>query len=606
MTRTTYRGLVALAALAVVTALPGTAGVAAAGEVPAYRTADGATATTGTPSAADAPRLTPGMHTDSIGRGERKYYAVTLDDRTSAYFSAVAAPRPGTKVQDYGDQLAISVQDSGGGTCGPVAHPSFHSGGAAYPIADYAVRRIGADRTDCQKAGPYYLVISRKGTGASGPGSWPVEIGYLTEPALKGGTPDRPGDGTWSSAAPAPPTDTDKRDARGGTGFNDAGSVAKGVWQDRIRPGEARFYRVPVDWGQQLNISAELPNSTLADSTAGAATTGVTKYVPNALGLSLFNPARGAVRDNNFVSYSGRPAAAREFTAPVAYGNRLHPTGAVSAMRFAGWYYLEVTLNPGMAQYFPEGADLTLRVDVLGTAQAGPGYSRPTGDFSVTPTDRDMADKGQPAQGAAKSGTLMAVAYAGIGTGVTLLMGLVVWRVVARRKWAQGARGAGVASAGSVAPVVPGVVLPGPVVSGAVPRNLVAPEAGSIPPAGWSEPYGESGRSMQSVPGQSNQSGQSGLPNELGQPEWAGRPGRPPEVERSSATRPSQPSQAPQLSGSSNSSHVAEASQPSQTSQASASASASASVSPSSRTSQEAQAAQQGREAEQFGPSQGW
>ncbi|MFE5736782.1 hypothetical protein [Streptomyces celluloflavus] len=582
MTRTTYRGLVALAALAVVTALPGTAGVASAGEVPAYRTADGATATTGTPSAADAPRLTPGMHTDSIGRGERKYYAVTLDDRTSAYFSAVAAPRPGTKVQDYGDQLAISVQDSGGGTCGPVAHPSFHSGGAAYPIADYAVRRIGADRTDCQKAGPYYLVISRKGTAASGPGSWPVEIGYLAEPALKGGTPDRPVDGTWSSAAPAPPSDTDKRDARGGTGFNDAGSVAKGVWQDRIRPGEARFYRVPVDWGQQLNVSAELPNSTLADSTAGAAATGVTKYVPNALGLSLFNPARGAVRDNNFVSYSGRPAAAREFTAPVAYGNRLHPTGAVSAMRFAGWYYLEVTLNPGMAQYFPEGADLTLRVDVLGTAQAGPGYSRPTGEFSVTPTDRDMADKGQPAQGAAKSGTLMAVASAGIGTGVTLLLGLVVWTVVARRK---GVQGAGVASVG---PVVPGVVLPGPVVSGAVPRNPVAPEAGSIPPAGWSEPYGESGRSMQSVPGQ------PGQPNQLGQP------GRPPEVERSSATRPSQSSQAPQLSQSSNSSHAVEASQPSQTSQASAS------VSPSSRTSQEAQAAQQGREAEQFGPSQGW
>lgn len=169
-----------------------------------------------------------------------------------------------------------------------------------------------------------------------------------------------------------------------------------------------------------------------------------------------------------------------------------------------------------------------------------------------------------------------------------------------------GGSGAGVASAGSVASVVPGVVLPEPVVSGTVPRNPVVPEAGSIPPAGWSEPYGESGRSMQSVPGQSNQSGQSGLPNELGQPEWAGRPGRPPEVERSSATRPSLPSQAPQVSESSNSSHVAEASQPSQTSQASASASVSASVSPSSRTSQEAQAAQQGREAEQFGPSQGW
>ncbi|MFG2826634.1 hypothetical protein ACGFWI_04025 [Streptomyces sp. NPDC048434] len=421
--RTTNRGTAVLAALAVVTILPGVVGVASAETVPGYRTADGATATKGTSSAADAPQLKPGLHTDSIKRGEQKYYAVTLDDRTSAYFSAVAAPKPGTKVEDYGDKLTINVQDSDGTTCDTGASPSFNSGGMAHPIADYATRRIGADRTECQKAGPYYLVITREGSETSGPDTWPLELDYLDEPPLKGSTPAQPGQGSWSSATPAPRTDTTKRSAKGGTGFNDAGAVDSGVWKDRITPGETRFYRVPVDWGQRLNLTAELPN----------APSGSSGFLARMLGLGVYNPARGAVDDVHFVSYTGKPAAAKDFTAPVEYGNRFNSTDSVSAMRFAGWYYLEVSLHPDAARYFPKGAELTLRVDVRGAAKAGPGYAGPTGAFSVTPEDRETAQKGQTAQEAEKSGTLMTVAYAGIGTGVVLLAGLGAWTLAARR-----------------------------------------------------------------------------------------------------------------------------------------------------------------------------
>lgn len=436
--RTTNRGIAVLAALAVVVILPGAVGVASAATVPGYRTGDGATAVKGSTSTTDAPQLKPGLHTDSIKRGEQKYYAVTLDDRTSAYFSAVAAPRPGTKVADYGDKLTVTVQDSDGTTCDAGAHPSFHGGGMAYPVADYATRRIGADRTGCQKAGPYYLVITREGSAASGSDTWPLELDYLDEPPLKGTTPARPGLGSWSTVTPAPRTDTTKRSAKGGTGFNDAGSVDSGVWKDRITPGETRFYRVPVDWGQRLNLSAELPN-------APAGTSG---FLARMLGLGVYNPARGAVDDLSFVAYTGKPAAAKEFTAPVAYGNRFQPTRAVSAMRFAGWYYLEVSLHPDAARYFPKGAELTLRVDVRGTATAGPGYAEPADTFSVTSGDRESARKGQTAQQAVKSGTLMTVAYAGIGTGVVLLVGLGVWTLVARRSQA----GAPVAAVGRGGP----------------------------------------------------------------------------------------------------------------------------------------------------------
>lgn len=427
------RAVAVLAALATVTMLPGAVGVASADDVPRYRTADGATTVTGKASTADAQELKPGLHTDAIKRGERKYYAVTLDAKQNAYFSVVAAPMPGTKVEDYKDKLTISVQDSNGSTCGPQALPSFNGGGMAYPIADYASRRIGADRTECQKAGPYYLVVSRGGSATSGPDTWPIELNYLDEPPLKGTTPAQPGQGTWSTATPAPRTGTTKRTAKGGTGFNDAGSVATGVWKDRIRPGETRFYRVPVDWGQRLNLSAELPNSSSAASA----------FVADVLGLGVYNPARGAVGADNFVSYAGKPAAAQTFTAPVDYGNRFNSTDSVSAMRFPGWYYLEVSLHPNAAQYFPKGAELTLRVDVLGAAKAGPSYAEPTSVFSVTPEDQEAAHKGQTAQEAAKSGNLMTVAYVGIGAGVVLLAGLGAWTLVARRSAAGAAGGPG-------------------------------------------------------------------------------------------------------------------------------------------------------------------
>ncbi len=437
--RTTNRGMAVLAALAVVAILPGTVGVASAESIPGYRTGDGATAVKGAASTADAPQLEPGLHTDSIKRGEQKHYAVTLDDRTSAYFSAVAAPKPGTKVEDYGDKLTISVQDSDGTTCGTGASPTFNGGGMAYPLADYATRRIGADRTECQKAGPYYLVITREGSATSGPDSWPLELNYLDEPPLKGNTPAQPGQGSWSTTTPAPRTDATKRSAKGGTGFNDAGSVDTGVWKDRITPGETRFYRVPVDWGQRLNLSAELPN----------ASSGASGFVTRVLGLGVYNPARGAVGHVSFVPYTGKPAAAKQFTAPVDYGNRFNAADSVGAMRFAGWYYIEVSLHPDAAKYFPKGAELTLRVDVRGAAEEGPGYAAPTDTFSVTPEDRETAHEGRTAQEAAKSGTLMTVAYAGIGTGVVLLAGLGAWTLMARRSPAVAAGApAGPAAAG--------------------------------------------------------------------------------------------------------------------------------------------------------------
>ncbi|KIZ19405.1 hypothetical protein [Streptomyces natalensis] len=419
--RGAHTGIAAAAALVMVALLPGTVGVASAADVPAYETAPGATPITGRPGTDEAPRLEPGLHTDRIGRNEQKVYEVKLDAKSSAYFSVVAAPKPGTKVEEYKDRLTVKVQDANGSTCSAERTQSFHAGGTAYPIGDYASRDIGGTGTQCKAAGLYYVVVTREGSPTSGPAEWPIELGYVQEPPIKGTAPTAPRTDGFRTTTPPPRTDTDKRQVRGGTGFNDAGRVDTGVWRDRIMPGETRFYRVPVTWGQRLNLTADLPNS---------AKPGTTRFVANALGLNVFNPARGVVISDNFVMYEGKGAQAKEFTAPVDYANRFGITESAKAMRFPGWYYLEVTLNAEARSYFPKGTDLTLRVDVKGAAKAGPTYAGPAPGFTDTDPDGGTASGPQEAE----SGTLRVVAYAGIGTGVVLLTGLGAWTLVARRK----------------------------------------------------------------------------------------------------------------------------------------------------------------------------
>ena len=319
-----------LAALAAVAMLPGTVGVASAESAyPRYRTADGATAIRGAASTADAPQLEPGLHTDSIKRGEQKYYAVTLDARTSAYFSAVAAPKPGTKVEDYGDKLTISVQDSDGTTCGTGASPSFNGGGMAYPIADYATRRIGADRTECQKAGPYYLVITREGSATSGPDTWPLETELPRRAPAQGQHPRPAGPGQLEHRPRrhrAP--DATKRSAKGGTGFNDAGSVDTGVWKDRITAG-----RDPLLPGAGGLGTAAQPERGAAER-VGSGASGVRHQGARA---GRLQPGARCGRRRSFVPYTGKPAAGassspRPSTTATASTGRLGQRDAVRGL----------------------------------------------------------------------------------------------------------------------------------------------------------------------------------------------------------------------------------------------------------------------------------
>ncbi len=387
----------------------------------AYRMAQGANAVRG---AADVtvpgPVLKPGTgtYTDSVKPGETKYYSVELDARSSAYVSAVAVPRPGGQM-GLRDGIDVSLQAADGTPCGTARHRSFLSAGGPYPVADYA-ERVVKPGGPCAAAGTYRFVVQRGEAMGGDAAAVPVELKYTAETPHKTAEQEaQSAAGSWSSQAPSK-LQGDAEGITGGTGFNDAAEIRAGVWKDELRPGETRFYRVSVDAGEQLFADAEFG----ARSGSGAG-----PFVISGVRLGLSNAARGYVM-NKTGGYQGRPATVSLATPPAAYGAG-NGGEAARGMRFAGWYYLQVSVSPKVRRGKDDGAvPVTLKVDVAGArrAEAAPGTAQ-AGGGGVGGELVAAAGGGRP-----RNEGLRTVGYVGIGTGVALLVGLGAWTLAARRR----------------------------------------------------------------------------------------------------------------------------------------------------------------------------
>ncbi|MET9813587.1 hypothetical protein [Streptomyces sp. NPDC006355] len=391
-----------------------------------YAFADGARSIEGARSTADAVLLKPGTaYKSSLPSSGKVNYRLELDAASNAYVSVTAVPSPGSTVSVI-DGVKVSVQDAEGNSCSDDSE-TFGAARSPHPIAAWGRREIAPNKSLCQKSGAYYVSVERadpEGKGSS-PDTWDLELLATTEPrTARTGATTAPE--VWNSATPQPlQGDFERRP--GGAGFSEARPLDQGVWRDDIRPGQTLFYEVPVDWGQQLAVTADL----------GSSDSGGTGYTSDALDLALYNPARGPVADVG-VGYDGdQKSGSLPPLPPVDHANRYAVTQQVSAMRFAGSYYLVAHLSESVAESFGDGPfKMTLRVRVAGTAQAAPGYageSEPKGLFEVSDEDREAAAEGV----AAGDDTAMrAVAVGGIGTGSALLVGLGVWAVVTRRRGA--------------------------------------------------------------------------------------------------------------------------------------------------------------------------
>ncbi|MFC8143670.1 hypothetical protein ACFUKV_18305 [Streptomyces paradoxus] len=412
------------AAAAAVVPGPATAAGRASGTPNPYAFADGAQSVEGARSTGDAALLKPGeTYKSSLPSSAKVSYRLDLDAASNAYVSVTAVPSPDSTVSVI-DGVKVTVQDAEGNTCS-VDNTSFGAARSPHPIAAWGMREISPNKSLCRKAGAYYVSVERvdpDGEGSS-PDTWDLELVALTEPrTAKTGPTSAPG--VWNSATPQP-LQGDAEHRKGGAGFARATPIDQGVWQDDIRPGQTLFYEVPVDWGQQISVTAEL-GSTDSDGT---------DYTTDALDLALYNPARGDIADVGVGYDGGQKSGSLPPLPPVDHANRYAATAQVSALRFAGSYYLVAHLAEGVADTFGDGPfPMTLRVRVSGQPQSGPEYageSEPKGVFEVSDQDREAAEEGVTA---GDDTAMRALAVGGIGTGSALLVGLGVWTVVARRQ----------------------------------------------------------------------------------------------------------------------------------------------------------------------------
>lgn len=176
------RAAAAVAALCTLAALQGQGAEAANGQQhrpyradAPYRYDPHAQPVTGAATGQSAPRLAPGaVYRSAVGPGTKAYFQVDLGGTGDAYVSAVAVPKPDTKVA-FGDGIELTLQDRDGNTCdtsravfGPPEYPR--------PIAAYVSRGLTRNRTSCQTAGPYHVLVQRIGDAASAPGDWGLEL----------------------------------------------------------------------------------------------------------------------------------------------------------------------------------------------------------------------------------------------------------------------------------------------------------------------------------------------------------------------------------------------------------------------------------------------
>ncbi|MFE9251939.1 hypothetical protein [Streptomyces sp. NPDC007088] len=411
------------------TALAASPSARAASASGSYGFAPGTRPVEGSGSSTVAPELradgTPYRSGVRLADG-RLYYRLELTARENTYVSAVAIPPAGSPVE-YADGVRLTLQDRAGNRC-DTADAAL--GAAAYPrpLGVSVERGVRAGSVRCQEAGTYYLVVERRGGRNPGAGRWDLDLRAFTEPPLR----EPPASGTPAprpSVSLSPPGGTPVRRA-GGTGFamsGTQGEVGEGVWRDTLRPGTTRFYRLPLDWGEQMSVAAEL-GSAVASGTGRP-------FVSSALTVSLSNPARTQIVSDG-VTYTGRPVSAElDPGAPVAYENRFVARRGQNALRFPGTYYVAVSLSPELAGAFGDGPlGVTLRIAVRdrGGSARPPVYAGDPGVFRAGHGDR--ASAGPEGTGSAGRTTWRLLAVGGFGAGTALVLWMAGWTLLARRR----------------------------------------------------------------------------------------------------------------------------------------------------------------------------
>ncbi|MGK8524229.1 vWA domain-containing protein [Nocardia asteroides] len=399
-----------------------------------YRAAG--TPITGTGSHDTAPVAAPGQYLDTIGRQEKRYWAVDVPAGATAYFSGtVSFPRlRGVSPTEDMNTLQLRVYGADGQDCHVFESEltTKSSDGVALTVAkafDGATeqRRSGSD--GCRGGGRYSFALTWDKTSAGVPERLPIELLVGIEPAAAdpGETP---------STTPTPfitPTGSDIPVSGGGS-FNVAAPLpGSGRYGDTLRQGEFVFYRVRLDWGQGLAYRVHF------DGNGGRGLDNLSN-----IRTTLYSPIRQEIA-SDFAAYTGtgqvlpnQQTQEAMATVPIRYANRTVNDSKTRRQSVPGWYYIAVKLG----STFEEGdaAPVPIRLDltVTGEPETGPAYSSGVadgvfGEKADTPPVVRRTDSTAAADAGSGPGNRWPL-FAGLGAAAVVVAGLVAGVLAARRR----------------------------------------------------------------------------------------------------------------------------------------------------------------------------
>ena len=218
-----------------------------------------------------------------------------------------------------------------------------------------------------------------------------VEVSVQFEPVLKKQEADKLDEGRYSSGDKAYKKATfgEAKPVSGGNNAAQAPEVKSGdTISDTIVPGEQKFYKIPVEWGQRPVVAARTGNSERDNA--------------DSMGVALLNPFEVSVADGTMHFYQDSEDLNLSTDRPVEYNNRSTNVGGQSIAN-AGYYYATVR----MANYRPDeevsGIDQPFQLAFLldNKPTKGPDW-RPTDKNGPTPSDKPILAKGESEQESSK------------------------------------------------------------------------------------------------------------------------------------------------------------------------------------------------------------
>ncbi|MGJ4050851.1 hypothetical protein ACN4DP_07095 [Corynebacterium macclintockiae] len=266
---------------------------------------------------------------DSVKDGDDKWFNISIPEGKKARISVNAAPR-GFEDEDthyYGTRVEYtndSCSDKGGGSSSTTSWPDPPEGESVTIDPEE-----GCDPTK------YRVKINSAGTQFDS--ELPVEIVIGFEPQVDGSEAGPKNDREIPEGE-----DRDKvkvpsskpKPTPGGTSYNTATEITPGTVSDTLVPGETKFYRMNVDWGQRPLAEVEFDKKQTDSYRSGQ--------------VFVASPRRTHTSYSNAESLDDDiPVTARAVSTPYVFFRNREGSTSQDEAADAGQWYVMVTLDGG-------------------------------------------------------------------------------------------------------------------------------------------------------------------------------------------------------------------------------------------------------------------